>query len=213
MESPFSVIDAIIIIFTVLSAILAMARGLTREILGVASFIGASFVGIHNANLVSPVITSMVNLQPLADKFSSSPEVIGAWIGGILLFVIVWIIFTIITSKLSKYISDSSVSGVDSTLGFAYGLARGLFIIGITYNMYTHFVPPEKYHHTVAQSRLKPVLDTTSDVIINVASLLLPEKVAEGFSKRQESNYANDYSTEPDPNDIITSTIRSNSTL
>lgn len=203
MDAPFSVVDAVVIIFTVLSAILAMARGITREVLGVASFVAAGFIATYSADFFAPMVTSAINLKPLAEKFSGNPETIAIWISGVVLFIFLWIIFTVITAKLSRFISDSAVSGIDSTLGFIFGVGRGLFIVGIAYNMYTHFVPPEKYHETVVNARLKPILDETSDVIVGLASLLLPERVADGFSKRQEVNYDNDVSTQENVNDII----------
>ena len=57
------------------------------------------------------------------------------------------------------------------------------------YNIYTHFVPPEKYHEIVANARLKPVLDKASNIIVGTANLLLPERVANGFSKRPTVNF------------------------
>ncbi|MFT6072880.1 MAG: membrane protein required for colicin V production [Alphaproteobacteria bacterium] len=195
MESPFSVVDAVVIIFTFLSTILAMARGITREVLGVASFIGASFLAIYSADIFAPILTSFVNLQPIADKFSGDSSVIANWLTGGLLFIIYWIIFTVITSKLARFINNSAVSGIDSTLGFIFGIVRGLFIVGIVYTMYTHFIPPEKYHATVTKAKLKPVLDETSELIIDFSSLVLPEYIAEGFMRRPRAEYSDSSST------------------
>ncbi len=197
MESPLSVIDAVVIVFTVLSAILAMARGITREVLGVASFLGAGFVASHSADAFAPLLMSSVDLYPIADKFSGDVRVIASWLTGGVIFVLAWIIFTIITAKLSRFISDSAVGGVDSALGFAFGLIRGLFIVGIVYTMYTHFVSPEKYDSSVTKAQLKPVLDETSEFIIKLADALLPPRIAQGFSKRPEADFnTNVFSTD-----------------
>jgi membrane protein required for colicin V production len=211
MESPLSIIDAVVIIFIVLSAILAMARGITREVLGVVSFFGAGFVSTYSADAFAPLLTSVIDLYPLANKFSGNVNVIASWLTGGVIFVIMWIIFTIITAKLSRFISDSAVSGVDSMLGFLFGVVRGLFVVGIVYTMYTHFVSPEKYHSTVVKAQLKPVLDKTSKIIVKLADLLLPERIAEGFSKRPEAHYDNS-STDMNGNAINSSEIPSNQT-
>jgi membrane protein required for colicin V production len=189
MESSLTVIDASILVFTVLSAILAMARGITREVLGVASFIGASFISTYQVDFFTPLLTASIDLHPIANKFSVDVNVIASWITGFVLFIILWIIFTIITVKISRYINNTAVSGIDSFLGFVFGTLRGLFIIGIIYTMYTHFYAPEKYHAPVANAKLKPVLDTTAKYIAILAQDLLPEKIAQGLSKRPEANY------------------------
>lgn len=189
MDSSLTVIDAAILVFTLLSAILAMARGITREVLGVASFMGASFISSYQVDLFTPLVTSFIDLKPIADKLAVKTDVIAAWVAGILLFIILWIIFTIISVKISRYINNTAVSGIDSFLGFAFGVLRGLFIIGIIYTMYTHFYAPEKYHAPVAKAQLKPVLDTTARYIAILAEDLLPEKIAQGLAKRPEANY------------------------
>jgi membrane protein required for colicin V production len=211
MESPLSIIDAVVIIFVVLSAILAMARGITREVLGVASFLGAGFVSTYSADAFAPFLTSVIDLYPLARKFSGDVNVIASWLTGGVIFIVMWIIFTIITAKLSRLISDSAVSGIDSFLGFMFGVIRGLFVVGIVYTMYTHFFPPEKYHAMVAEAQLKPVLDKTSKVIVKIADILLPERIAEGFSKRPAAHYDNS-STDTNDNAINPEKIPSNQT-
>ena len=207
MESSLTVIDATVIVFTILSAILAMARGITREVLGVASFMGASFIATYQVDLFSPLLIASVDLYPLANKFSTNMNVIASWITGGILFIILWIIFTIITVKISRYINDTAVSGIDSFLGFIFGLVRGLFVLGIVYTMYTHFYPPEKYHDAVTKAQLKPVLDRTSKYITIIAEDLLPARIAQGLSKRPEANY--NTPSAPSTNNVLENIIKS----
>jgi uncharacterized membrane protein required for colicin V production len=101
MESSLTVIDATVIVFTILSAILAMARGITREVLGVASFMGASFIATHQVDLFSPLLMASVDLFPLANKFSTNMNVIASWITGGILFIILWIILPSVVSIVS----------------------------------------------------------------------------------------------------------------
>jgi membrane protein required for colicin V production len=209
MEYSLTVVDGCVLVFTVLSAILAMARGITREVLGIASFMAASFIATYQVELFTPLLTSSVDLHPLATKFSADVDVVASWITGFVLFIILWIIFTIITVKISRYINDTIVSGIDRFLGFIFGLLRGLFMIGIVYTMYTHFYPPEKYHDAVAKAQTKPVLDITRKYIGILAKDLLPEKIAEGFSQRPEANYqSNNTQTQGQNPDILENIIR-----
>lgn len=208
MESPLSIIDAIVIVLTILSAFLAMARGITREVLAVASFLGAGFVASYSADALAPLLTSSVDLYPLASKFAIEVNVVASWLTGILIFIVSWIIFTIITAKLSRFISESAVSGIDSFLGFIFGTIRGLFIVGIVYSIYTHFVSPEKYHETIVNARTKPLLDKAASIIVKLADVVLPERIAEGFTKRPEANY-NQNTVNPPSTDVIQDVIKS----
>jgi|GEM_PF-1434241 len=201
MDSPLTIVDAIVITFTFLSTILAMARGITREVLGVASLIAASFLSIYLADDASPLLTSIVNLEPIASKFAADANVIASWLTGGLLFVVLWIIFTVITAKLSRYIDNSSISGIDSALGFTFGMLRGFFIIGIIYTMYTHFIPPEKYDLSVKQAKTKVILDYSSDFIIGFSDLVLPTHISEGFIRKPQAEYQNLNSTSSNKND------------
>lgn len=202
MDSPFTVIDAIVIVFTFLSTIVAMARGITMEVLRVASLIFAVFLAIYLSDDFSPVINSVVNLHPIADKFASDVSIISGWLAGGVLFIIFWMIFTVITSKISRYIDNSVISGIDSALGFVFGVIRGLFVIGIVYTMYIHFVPPDKYIVSVRQAKTKVILDYTSYMIIGFSELVLPTHISEGFMRKTEKNIQNSPSTTDTSRDI-----------
>jgi hypothetical protein len=52
----FNVIDAIVAVVLVLSAVLAYARGLTREVMSIVGWIGAAIVGFIFADEVAPLM-------------------------------------------------------------------------------------------------------------------------------------------------------------
>ena len=62
---------------------------------------------------------------PLMQKFISR-QLPAQIAGGALIFILVLIIASIITNAISKAVGKSVVSGVDRSLGFVFGLARGL---------------------------------------------------------------------------------------
>ena len=192
MESPLTVIDGIVIIVIALSAILAMARGFTREVLGILSVLAASLCAVYGAVPASPLVASVIDLSPISDKLGMGEASIAGWITGGLLFLVCWIIFTILTHKLSNFVSDSAVGGIDRFLGFVFGALRGLFILGVIYTVYTYFVPKQNFSPVLTSSKTLGLLDGSSDFILRISKDILPEEVAKGIDDHQKNDRKED---------------------
>ena len=197
MDAPINVIDGIVIIFTVLSAILATARGFTREVLGILSVLGAVLIAVHGAHAAAPIFASIINLQSMAAKLSTEPSIIAGFIAGCILFVLAWVILTILTRYISETVNNSVIGNVDSGLGFIYGTVRGLFILSMVYVLYAHFIPRDKYHQTVAHAKTLPLLDIGAGAILTLGDAIFPGNISENFAKQPD-----DDSTLEQPNDI-----------
>jgi len=93
-------------------------RGLVREVIAVIGWILAFFL----ANLLSP---SLANALPESLR---SPEIrfLAAFVG---LFVATLVVTTIAGLLVSKLVKVVGLSGLDRTLGSAFGVARGALIV------------------------------------------------------------------------------------
>ncbi len=117
MNAPFTALDVIVFVIVLLSGVLAMLRGFTREVLSILSWVVA--LGAAAFAYLNPDIRGQVHglVQPdwLADAV-----LVGAT------FVIVLIIISFITVRITDLILDSRVGAIDRTLGLVFGVARGL---------------------------------------------------------------------------------------
>jgi membrane protein required for colicin V production len=129
---PFTLLDVILIAIMLLSGFLAMLRGLTREMLAVMSWAMAALATAFLYQLYEP--TAVHYIQPAI----LARITLG---GGI--FVTVLIVASLITIKLSDKILDSRVGAFDRTLGFVFGLARGLLLVVICYELAGLILRPE----------------------------------------------------------------------
>jgi len=133
MIGGLSYLDAALVAIVAISGIVAMYRGLTREILSILSWIAAA------AACVYFVFKFKAEAQQVADQFHAPLLVAQVGIGG-LIFLVVLIVVHLITSRISDSVLDSRVGAIDRILGCAFGIARGFVLVVIPFMFYEAFV-------------------------------------------------------------------------
>lgn len=128
-----------------LSGLLALARGFVREVLGVAAWIGAGIAAFEFYPEVEPQLAGFIHQPKLILPLS---------IG--LVFIVVLIVLSIISAWLGSMVRDSVLSGLDRTLGLAFGLVRGAVIVCLCYIGLSIFLQPSEWPMGVTQSKLLP---------------------------------------------------------
>ena len=93
-----------------------MLRGFTREVLAIASWAAAAAAAYY----FYPVVISLP--RALYSQGRSSPQAAAAAI----VFFATLIVVSLFTVRLSDAILDSKIGALDRTLGFVFGVARGL---------------------------------------------------------------------------------------
>ena len=112
---PITLLDLILLVVMLISALLAMVRGFMREVLSIASWAAAAVLTLYTYPKLKPVV-----LQYFSNEIIASAICIGGVFLGTLLIV------SVLTIKISDTILDSRVGALDRTLGFLFGLGRGL---------------------------------------------------------------------------------------
>lgn len=171
MIGPLSYLDIGLIAIALLSGVLAMYRGLTRELLSIVSWLIAA----------ATVVYFVLYQRPLAEDIASqlgAPVQI-AQIGiGALIFLIVLIIVHLITSRISDSVLDSRVGLVDRMLGFIFGLARGFVLVVIPFLFYEKLYPnPEMHPEWVRQSASIGVIRSTGKAFESTLLQIVPADV------------------------------------
>ena len=150
MIGSFTLVDLALIAIAALSALLAMYRGLTRELLSITSWIVA-FLAVLYFIVAHERFAGEVALQ-MGVQLKIAQIIIGAF-----LFLIVLIVVHLITSRISDAILDSRVGMIDRIFGFCFGLVRGFVIVLIPFMFYeTYF--PENQHEVVAKAQSRDML-------------------------------------------------------
>jgi membrane protein required for colicin V production len=163
---PFQLLDLILIGIMLISGLLALMRGFTREVLSLLAW-GIAAVAALGA-VLSP------ELNQLAGQYLQ-PEIVAKIALGGGVFLIVLIIMSLISVRIADWVLDSAAGAFDRTMGFVYGLARGLLLVAIAYLFYVWLVPEQKQEEWVRNARLLPVVKEVSTVVIS----FLPADVAD----------------------------------
>lgn len=166
---PITLLDLILLIVMLISGLLAMIRGFMREILSIASWALAAIATVYLYSKLLPTATQYFNNPYVAS---------GAVIGGV--FLLTLLIVSVITVRISDAILDSRVGALDRTLGFVFGLGRGLIIVVVAFLFFAWLVKDESQPEWVKSAKSRVVLKSTGDWIIS----MLPDDPENTILKR-----------------------------
>jgi len=166
---PITLLDIILIGVMLISALLAMIRGFVREILSIAAWVIAALVTLYSFTKLLPVAKTYFNNDVVAYAV-----VLGGTFLGTLLVV------SVITVRFSDMVLDSRVGALDRTMGFLFGLARGLIIVVIAFLFFAWLVPDRSQPEWVRSAKSRVVLQGTGDWLMS----MLPEDLDATISKR-----------------------------
>lgn len=165
----FQIFDFILVGIMVLSGILALARGFTREVLSLIAWSLAALAAFYAIQQQKLIDLAM----PYVDKLILAQVAVGA-----VAFIVTLVVVSIISVRLSDWVVDSSVGPFDRTLGFLYGLARGLVFVAIAYLLYGWLQPPNSQEDWIRNAQTLPVVQSTADVIVSVIARINPDAAA-----------------------------------
>jgi membrane protein required for colicin V production len=156
-KDPSMYLDIFLIVVMFISGMLAMVRGLIREILSIAGWGAAAGAAFLAYAKLLPAAKAYFNNDYVAIGVTTA----GAFIGTL-------IIVSIITVKISDKILDSRIGALDRTLGFLFGLARGLLIVVVAFAFYDWF-QPKSQPGWIANAKSLVVLKNLRDDIISMS--------------------------------------------
>jgi membrane protein required for colicin V production len=172
-----TILDAALLAVALISGLLAMYRGLSREILSIASWIAAAAAAAWFAIYQRPAAESIATQLGL-------PSVQIAQIGaGALIFLVTLIVVHLITSRISDFVLDSSIGMIDRVLGFLFGLARAFVLALIPYMGLAAAVEkpdqhPEWVRNAWSMAYIRPAGDSLA--------LFLKQRVDAIYSRRSD---------------------------
>lgn len=184
-----SYLDLGLIVVILISALLAMLRGFTREVLAIASWGAAALAAIYLHPLVLPYI------KPYVAK-----DVIALAISAAAVFFATLIVVSLITIKFSDAILDSKVGALDRSLGFLFGAVRGLLLCVIAFVFFNWLVPERTQPEWVKAARMRPLLQVTGEQLMAV----LPDD-PEGLLAKLKKPKAAGANEEPAPDSDVES--------
>jgi membrane protein required for colicin V production len=103
-------------------------------------------------------------------------------------FFLLLIPASFVSFRLTELVRGSHAGPLDRSLGFVFGIARGLLVVGLGYIVYSSLAPSAKQPEWVREARLLPVVKGTADVILSLGGKKKADKDAAEEEPVQESD-------------------------
>jgi membrane protein required for colicin V production len=150
-------VDPLVVIVVVLSAIYATWRGFVSETLSIFAWAAAAFATLF----FGP------RLAPIARGLFASP-LLGVMVGYVAIFLVVLIPLSFLSFRFAESVKHSAVGTLDRSLGFAFGVVRGLAIIGLAYIAFTTVVSVRNQPDWITNAKLLPVIRVSAQALLSL---------------------------------------------
>ena len=139
-------VDVVAIAIVVLSALFGFVRGFVRELLGLAAWVGAGLLCEQLFPFLRGPARQMISNTAFAD--------IAAYGVGFLVMVI---LLSLLAGLIGRLVQKSLLRGVDRSLGFLFGAARGAVLMVAVYIIGNLVVPVGQWPGSVRGARVTPL--------------------------------------------------------
>ncbi len=157
-DLPINPADLTVAILIVLSGIFAMARGFVREVLSLASWVGAALVTLWGFGLARPYMRTFIANTLLADI-----------VAGVGLFIISLIIFSMVGGGIASLVRGTGLNALDRTLGFVFGLVRGALLVAVMWLGVAWAIPQSDQPDWLKEARTRPLVERLADYLRGLA--------------------------------------------
>lgn len=185
---PITMLDGILLGITLVSAILAMVRGFSREVLSLVSWAAAAAAAFLFYKPVLPYVKPYISNDTIA--------MIAAMAA---VFLVVLIVVSLITMKIADFIIDSRIGALDRTLGFLFGAARGVLLVVVAMLLFTWAVP-DNQPSWITNAKSKPMLDSLGEQLMGLLPKD-PESALQKFKPQQTAPASGEQEEAPVPDD------------
>jgi membrane protein required for colicin V production len=181
---PITLLDIVLIVVMLVSGLLAMVRGFMREVLSITAWVIAAGATLY----------SYSKLLPYAKQYFNNDIVAAvSVIGGV--FLVTLLVVSVLTIRISDMVLDSRVGALDRTLGFLFGLGRGLIIVVVAFVFFNWLVPERSQPEWIKNAKSLVVLKKTGDSLMS----MLPDDPESTILKKLKRQRPEDSDTPDTP--------------
>ncbi|BBF94308.1 CvpA family protein [Blastochloris tepida] len=156
---PLTPLDIALLVIMLISGLLAMVRGLVRELFSIGSWIAAGAAAAVFYPQVLPFARQYISHDTLALAASAAG-----------IFLVTLLVVWILTAQISDAILDSRIGALDRSLGFVFGLGRGLIVMVVAF-LFLTWLLEDKQPAWIKEAKSYTVLRSTGDWLMS----LLPD--------------------------------------
>lgn len=156
----FTIIDGIVAVVIILSAVLAFSRGFVREALSIGGWVLAAVV----AYVFAPTAEPLMKQVPVLSNFLGNSCELAMIAAFAAVFALALIVFSVFTPLFAGAVQRSALGGIDQGLGFLFGAVRGVLLVAIAFIIYERVIVSDPIP-MVDDSRTSVIFSQLSDTI------------------------------------------------
>ncbi|TNB47324.1 CvpA family protein [Martelella lutilitoris] len=145
---PVTLFDLIVLGVVLFSALLAMVRGFSREVLSLLAWGLSAAIAYVGYPFLAPTFEGFLD--------DSRMSMAGAFA---VIFLIALVLLSLVTTRFADYIIDSRAGVLDRSLGFVFGLVRGVLILAVAVAFWNWLVGDAQSPDWIRNAKSKPALD------------------------------------------------------
>ncbi|MDX5367104.1 MAG: CvpA family protein, partial [Alphaproteobacteria bacterium] len=153
--------DIIVIGVLLVSSMLAMLRGFTNEVLSILAWVVGALAALWLFPYLTPVVADLISPAWLA----AAAAAVGIFIAG-------YLVTAALTARWSGSLMEihDRAGMLDRTLGFIFGMARGLLIVTVAYLFFAWLVPnPADQPDWIRNAKTRTVVEDTAAFLFSLA--------------------------------------------
>jgi membrane protein required for colicin V production len=158
MEIQLTIVDFGVLGILLVSGLIAAYRGFLKEALTVSAWLLAALAAVFFWPVVKPFARTLIEPTIVADILALAS-----------VFFMLLIPVSFVSFRLSELVRESHAGPLDRSMGFVFGLGRGLLVVGLGYLIFASLAPSKTHPDWVREARLLPIVKGTADVIRSIS--------------------------------------------
>ena len=131
-HTVFNTLDYIVMGTILISGLLAIFSGFVREMYSLFNWSASAYLGSHFYRFA----------EPLVKEYISNPSTV-ADVSIFIVFCVFFIIFGVLGMFVTRLVKGNALTAIDRSLGFVFGLIRGVFMVCLIYLVVTLVLWPD----------------------------------------------------------------------
>ncbi len=186
------IVDIVVLVVLLISALIAFLRGFIREVLTITGVVGGLAAAYFAGPLLAPYMRGWFGVEDGIEPerlFNILPyDIVADALSYGLIFIIVVVLLSILSHFLAETAKTIGLGAVDRTLGFIFGILRGIVLLGLLYLPVHLFIDDETKGGVFDGSKTHFYLEQTSEALAEFIPESTVEDIEDGVGSLEEAS-------------------------
>lgn len=180
------ILDIAVIVVLLISGGIAFFRGFIREVLTITGVAGGLAGAYFGGPLLVPHMQKLLGVregEEVSQLLGIVPyDLLGVVLSYCLIFIVIIVGLSFLSHMLAEAVKSMGLGAVDRSLGFIFGLIRGILVIGFLYMAPYVMTEKEARDAWIGESRTQLYVEQISSALLS----LLPDDKVQDLQKSNE---------------------------